>query len=181
VPLPELLAAGAVRRWHTQAVRHEQTVAAHSWGVALIALRLAGAEAPAEGRAQLLLLGLLHDAHEGTFGDTPYRAKALLRSQGIDLDGRCAEAFWGPGGLDGAFAPWVRNLVAVADQLEAVAFASQNAPELAPLVALRRAWPGGPAGPRQGLPDPALAALTVPACSRLPVLLAIPSPAPECP
>ena len=135
VPLPELLAAGAVRRWHTQAVRHEQTVAAHSWGVALIALRLAGAEAPAEGRAQLLLLGLLHDAHEGTFGDTPYRAKALLRSQGIDLDGRCAEAFWGPGGLDGAFAPWVRNLVAVADQLEAVAFASQNAPELAPLVA----------------------------------------------
>ena len=67
----ELWAAGRVKRWHAFPIIGEQTVADHSWGVALIVAEIA------EGHLNMNLMkaALLHDAAELYTGDTPYGAK----------------------------------------------------------------------------------------------------------
>jgi 5'-deoxynucleotidase YfbR-like HD superfamily hydrolase len=64
-----LMAGGRVRRYHTAPVR-EQSVAAHSWGVAAV---LMAAFPGVSG--SLLRAALLHDVHEHKTGDIPAPAK----------------------------------------------------------------------------------------------------------
>lgn len=61
---------GNVRRYHTRSVIGEQTVAAHSWGVAMLLLELC--ENPS---AELLRAALVHDLAEYDTGDVPSTAK----------------------------------------------------------------------------------------------------------
>lgn len=74
--------AGRVRRWHTNPGL-EQSVAEHSWGVAVLLLL----ENPDVSK-DLLIAALLHDAHEVSFGDIPSPAKqaypALVKAEGQD-------------------------------------------------------------------------------------------------
>jgi 5'-deoxynucleotidase YfbR-like HD superfamily hydrolase len=80
MPLEELLAkqpwvdtirsGGAVKRYHTVPTVGEQTVAAHSWGVAVLLIRIL----PGCSK-QLLIAALFHDVAEKWTGDIPADAK----------------------------------------------------------------------------------------------------------
>lgn len=65
----ELYASGKVRRWHTHPSL-QQSVADHSWGVAVI-LSIINPEAS----KSLLIEALVHDCHELYSGDIPSPAK----------------------------------------------------------------------------------------------------------
>jgi 5'-deoxynucleotidase YfbR-like HD superfamily hydrolase len=67
----ELWAAGRVKRWHAFPIIGEQTVADHSWGVALIVAEIAEEHL----NMNLMKAALLHDAAEMFTGDVPYGAK----------------------------------------------------------------------------------------------------------
>lgn len=66
----EALAAGRTKRYHTRAMHDYQTVAAHSWGVAVLVLAIA--KAPS---VDLLKAALVHDLGEAKTGDVPATAK----------------------------------------------------------------------------------------------------------
>lgn len=61
--------AGDVQRWHTWRSLNEQTVAAHSWGVAMVVAQID------PGNDAALKAALFHDLHEVEGGDIPYPAK----------------------------------------------------------------------------------------------------------
>lgn len=63
---------GQVRRYHTRPVHNQQTVAAHSWGVAAILLDIVP---PEEQSVALLRAALYHDVAEYDTGDVPAQAK----------------------------------------------------------------------------------------------------------
>lgn len=122
------------RRWHTEFSHRDQTLLDHGAGVALLALWLADGSLDFVEQRHLILFSLTHDLHETRFGDVPYPAKRLLKEQGIDIDQHCLEAFWA--GDPSRFLPEaVRNLVAVADLLDAALFAQVHVPELADTTA----------------------------------------------
>lgn len=62
--------AGIVKRYHTVDTLTEQTVAAHSWGVAVIIC-----EVIKKPSAELLKAALYHDIAEGVTGDVPATTK----------------------------------------------------------------------------------------------------------
>lgn len=75
---------GNVRRYHTRPLVGEQTVAAHSWGVAAILCELhLGTAKP---RFELLHAALMHDVAEYDTGDTPATAKWRCQSLKSALD-----------------------------------------------------------------------------------------------
>lgn len=133
----QIRALGEVRRWHTRSPRREQTVAEHSDQVGRLASLLAYPDLTPMEQIQIDTLARNHDVHETVYGDMPYPAKQLLEEMGIDFDGICRRAFWG--GVDpyDEVCPRVRNLVEVADRLEAALFAQANLPEVADEVALQ--------------------------------------------
>lgn len=67
--LIKLYKAGAVKRWHTKTTIKDQDVAAHSWGVALICMKIAPQD------HELVRAALLHDMAECESGDIPYPFK----------------------------------------------------------------------------------------------------------
>lgn len=67
----QLIRAGKVKRYHTEDLLRDQTVAEHSWGVLLLVLLLGGDEIT----GSLLQAAALHDCHEKFFGDIPAPAK----------------------------------------------------------------------------------------------------------
>ena len=77
----ELYDAGAVTRFHTKRTIHTQTIAEHSWGVAMILTRICNP------RAELLRAALTHDLAESVTGDTPATAKWLHEplKQALDI------------------------------------------------------------------------------------------------
>ena len=127
----QITAIQSVRRWHTRNTRREQSVAEHSHQVALLSLYLAPGNTSIEDRLQLVLLALLHDAHEAKFGDTPFPAKRALLGLGVDIDGICRKEFWGANDPHDQVPPHVRLLVDVADILEAALYAQIHLPQIA--------------------------------------------------
>lgn len=100
--------AGAVQRWHTLPHHGEQTVAAHSWGVAAFILTYhdgnpsANTEFISDGGHKVILPGpspkliraaIFHDAHERWSGDNPSPARRAMPSlqQGED---EAQDRFW---------------------------------------------------------------------------------------
>lgn len=79
-PLRLKLAGGDVKRYHTYATVPAQTVAAHSWRVAVIAAHLW------PDRPGLPLAALYHDVAEGLTGDVPAPAKRAL-GEGLEHEG----------------------------------------------------------------------------------------------
>lgn len=76
--LIELYYAGHVTRFHTvpdYSGGHKQTVAEHSWGVALISARLWREQYGGSPSSALLEYALLHDAAERWTGDAPAPVK----------------------------------------------------------------------------------------------------------
>lgn len=67
----ELYHAGAVKRYHTMRTHETQTLAAHSWGVAMICIAISD-DPPS---APLLMYALTHDLAEVETGDIPAPAK----------------------------------------------------------------------------------------------------------
>lgn len=67
-----LFSASRVRRYHTADVQ-EQSLAQHSWGVAMIVARITPPDNPR--LAVLLKYALTHDLHEYVSGDSPATAK----------------------------------------------------------------------------------------------------------
>lgn len=75
VGVKNLLRLDEVKRWHTISVGREQTVAGHSYRVAVLAIEIAH-HAGIVVTADFLAAALFHDAAEDVFGDTPSPAKA---------------------------------------------------------------------------------------------------------
>lgn len=69
-----LLQSGEVERFHAVPSIPAQTVAAHSWGVAIIAMQIYGTETAVALRP-LIEACLLHDTGELITGDIPFTAK----------------------------------------------------------------------------------------------------------
>lgn len=76
------LAGGSVRRYHTEEGVHQQTVAEHSWRMAVILHHLY------PGRQDLLVAALHHDLAEGLLGDIPAPVKRWpgLKAATADLE-----------------------------------------------------------------------------------------------
>lgn len=121
-----------VKRWHTRRVDHEQTVAAHT--ASMIALALVLAEPynlSVQDRCDLMQLALVHDAHETVFGDTPYPSRMKIwQVMHIDIDTMCRQEFWGGEDPFREVSLEVKNLVEMADSLEAALWAQRYAPNL---------------------------------------------------
>ena len=79
---------GSVKRWHTITNAKEQTVAAHSWGVAVIIMDLWP-----DSRADLFHAALLHDVPEQLIGDVPAPTKWAHPRLAKELD-LAEESFW---------------------------------------------------------------------------------------
>ncbi len=83
----DFLRIGHIKRWHNVNTTREQTVAEHSFMVALIALHLYDKivgvkfnQGENEREVLMLLVGsMFHDAPEAAGGDTPTPAKRLIR------------------------------------------------------------------------------------------------------
>ena len=132
---PEVIRGmAATTRWHTRKTLSTQNLLAHSAGVALHALFLAGTDLTPSEEADLLRLALVHDAHETTYGDIPYPAKRELAALGIDIDGICRRRYWGGTDPYETVSSRVLDLVEVADVLEAATWAQENAPDIAEVV-----------------------------------------------
>jgi 5'-deoxynucleotidase YfbR-like HD superfamily hydrolase len=79
-PHQRIRAGGGVRRYHTRPIIGEQTVAAHSWGVAVILLEIC------EPSPALMRAALYHDVAEYETGDVPATAKWANASLKTALD-----------------------------------------------------------------------------------------------
>ncbi|WP_306600725.1 YfbR-like 5'-deoxynucleotidase [Geothrix sp. 21YS21S-2] len=125
-----------VKRWHTRRVDHEQTVAAHTASMIALALILAEPyNLSAQDRCDLMQLALVHDAHETVFGDIPYPSRMkIFESKHMDIDQETRMEFWG--GVDPyvEVTPQVRDLVEMADSLEAALWSQRYAPNLTAAV-----------------------------------------------
>ena len=79
---------GSVKRWHTITNAKEQTVAAHSWGVAVIVMELWP-----DSRTHRIYASLLHDVPEQLIGDVPAPTKWAHPRLAKEL-GVAEESFW---------------------------------------------------------------------------------------
>lgn len=70
--------AGRVKRYHTVHTLHEDTVAAHAWGVAVLLAAIVQHDTAATPSAELLMAALHHDSAEYELGDTPSPTKRAL-------------------------------------------------------------------------------------------------------
>lgn len=131
----QIRAMGNVRRWHTRPVNQPQNLLEHSAAVALLALHLAGDSLGSLDELDLLKLALFHDSHETRFGDLPYPAKLELAKEGHDIDAHCRWVFWNSQDPYEQVSQEVRDLVEVADVLEAALWSRDHAPEIADVVA----------------------------------------------
>jgi 5'-deoxynucleotidase YfbR-like HD superfamily hydrolase len=85
--LYDFLRAGHVKRWHIVNTACQQSIAEHSFLVAVIAMHLHKAMGGSENEVhQTAVWGLFHDAIEIRTGDIPTPAKRLLR----EADGQVA-------------------------------------------------------------------------------------------
>lgn len=73
--LLNVLESGEVQRFHAVPSVPSQSVAQHSWGVAVIARYLVGVPNLGEESAELVAASLLHDTGEIITGDIPFTAK----------------------------------------------------------------------------------------------------------
>jgi 5'-deoxynucleotidase len=81
--LYDYLRVSHIKRWHNVNTVRQQTVAEHSYMVALIALDLfnyiVGVKDDESGAFHMLIAAMFHDTPEVASGDTPTPAKRLIR------------------------------------------------------------------------------------------------------
>jgi Predicted hydrolases of HD superfamily len=106
---------GGVRRYHTHRVVCEDTVASHSWGVAVLVDMLYGGSAP----AQVLRAALYHDVAEHVFGDIPSPAKRLFNNE--ELRQR-EDQLMRDNGMFTILTDWERFVMKLADMLDGLTY-----------------------------------------------------------
>lgn len=140
IAMDRLRMGGGVKRYHTRPLIGEQTVAAHSWGVACICMRLSGGQ---ENRDVLYLYeaALLHDVAEYDTGDIPATAKwesPTLKAALEDLE-RAVESRIGIS--TDKLEPWSLWALKFADMLELLWFCVEQ--RRLGNVALDHVWENG--------------------------------------
>jgi len=75
----KVLDSATVKRYHTMDTIGTQDIASHSWGVAVILIRITGGKCS----VGLLMAALMHDVPEAVTGDSPATAK--WRSKALKL------------------------------------------------------------------------------------------------
>lgn len=112
-------AGGSVRRYHTHRVLCEDTVASHSYGVAVMLDLMYEGRAP----AHMLRAALYHDVAEYMFGDIPSPAKRLFNSSDL----RTAEdQFMRSHGLFTELSEWERFVLKMADLFDGLMFCTEE-------------------------------------------------------
>ncbi len=118
----DVLRVSEVKRWHIVETLRPQTLADHSYRVAMLALRLAEkayviADLDPTLVGMILYAAAVHDVHEIDYGDIPTPAKT-----GGD-DGM--EEFWKSRGGMPTIPENVQLLIKIADKMEALLFYAQ--------------------------------------------------------
>ena len=117
----EVIAAGMVQRWHTVPGLN-QTIAEHSWGVAMLVLL----QHPTASR-ELLAAALLHDIHEVVIGDIPSPAKIAIPEL-IGIESKIRNDFLNQHSLtEPLLNSNEKAILKKADKLEALLFVMQQA------------------------------------------------------
>lgn len=121
----DILAPAHVHRWHMIRVKRTQTLAEHSFNVALLAGKIASLmKCHAEIMGEVLQFALLHDIHETEYGDMPTPAKKFVRSRNSNILTEMEDHFWLSRGAVplGSYSEVVPRIVKLADMTEAYLF-----------------------------------------------------------
>lgn len=113
-PINDLYRLAETDRWHLVHMNRKQSVAEHSFFVALLAMRVAAAIGAPVGRA--VQYALLHDGDEAWMGDTASPVKVYLDQSKFPIDKMMGDMhIWN-------VAPIVRSIVKICDDVEAIKF-----------------------------------------------------------
>lgn len=112
-------AGGGVRRYHTYRVVCEDTVASHSWGVAVVLDMLYAGQAP----AKLLRAALYHDVAEHVFGDIPSPAKRAFNSDELRKQ---EDKLMVEHSMFTVLSDWERFVLKVADILDGLIYCTEE-------------------------------------------------------
>jgi 5'-deoxynucleotidase len=128
----ELLRASHTKRWTIVSTARVQTVAEHSFNVAMVAEKLAEAigwdiTINSDNFLKLQTWALMHDIPEVFTGDLPTPFKRELKRQGVDVEAVEDELAPGYGDLaEAACCTEYGMIVKLADMMEAIWFLSEN-------------------------------------------------------
>ena len=117
--MKEIRISGKVKRWHTVSTIQQQTVAEHSWGVAMICRELWPED------HKLLEAALCHDLGEGLTGDVPWpvkRANFVFKKHLDEIEESEQERL----GCVVPLEPRQRSRLKIADMLEMMCFAVEE-------------------------------------------------------
>jgi 5'-deoxynucleotidase YfbR-like HD superfamily hydrolase len=116
--LLEVRRAGDIKRYHLHRTIGEQTVASHSWGVAMLVYALC--EAPS---ANLIKAVLCHDIAERAVGDIPSPVKKLLTKEAKDSLDEMEQIYLDTVGISwGYLTEYEKEVLNVADILEGMLY-----------------------------------------------------------
>lgn len=119
--LGDVLRASDVTRWQIVNVHRPQSVAEHTFNVAMIALRLAKSQ-DAPTRAEVMMWALLHDLSEVVLGDiaTPVKYLTGMKEKLVELEQSMSYLDHPLDGLK--VRPAVKKLVKQADLIESILY-----------------------------------------------------------
>lgn len=113
-PIADLYRLAEIKRWHIVHLNQKQSVAEHSFFVALLAMRLASAIGAPVGRT--VQYALLHDAEEAWTGDIPSPVKQYVEKAKIPVKEMMGDMYTEP------HSPIVAHVVKIADMAESMKF-----------------------------------------------------------
>ena len=117
--MKKIRTGGKVKRWHTVTTIQQQTVAEHSWGVAMICRKLWPED------KVLMEAALCHDLGEGLTGDVPWpvkQANFVFKKHLDEIEGDEQERL----GCSVLLTSQQKNRLKVADMLEMICFAVEE-------------------------------------------------------
>ena len=116
IPTYALLDLDSISRWHMVNTTAPDTVASHSFRVAMIAIAIQMELDPNDEEAikDLAYHSLFHDAEEAYSGDIATHAKAKIQASGVDL-----EAIFGRGS---DMPDYISQIIKIADKMDALLF-----------------------------------------------------------
>ena len=117
--MKKIRAGGKVKRWHTVTTIQQQTVAEHSWGVAMICRKLWPED------KVLMEAALCHDLGEGLTGDVPWpvkQANFVFKKHLDEIEGDEQERL----GCSVLLTSQQKSRLKVADMLEMICFAVEE-------------------------------------------------------
>ena len=117
--MKKIRTGGKVKRWHTVTTIQQQTVAEHSWGVAMICRKLWPED------KVLMEAALCHDLGEGLTGDVPWpvkQANFVFKKHLDEIEGDEQERL----GCSVLLTSQQKSRLKVADMLEMICFAVEE-------------------------------------------------------